>query len=114
MWARGVSEFDALVMLAFNPITVSVRRKEKYQGFSLSAAIPGAVILIVVVRTVFPFPRLMLSPEAHPPCETGSSSLMEKNKKRNLTARRVNPGSVVAGHDQMDIIKSKEVQVEES
>jgi molybdate/tungstate transport system permease protein len=53
MWARGISEFGAVVILAYNPQIVPVLVFEKFQGFGLSEAQPVAVILIVASLTIF-------------------------------------------------------------
>ncbi|MBN1316710.1 MAG: ABC transporter permease [Anaerolineales bacterium] len=53
MWARGISEFGAVVILAYNPQIVPVLVFEKFQGFGLSQAQPVAVILIAASLTVF-------------------------------------------------------------
>jgi molybdate/tungstate transport system permease protein len=57
MWARGISEFGAVVILAYNPQIVPVLVFEKFQGFGLSEAQPVAVILIVASLTIFIFLR---------------------------------------------------------
>jgi molybdate/tungstate transport system permease protein len=64
MWARGISEFGAVVILAYNPKIVPVLLYERFEGFGLRAALPVAVILIVVVLAVFSLLRLALLPEA--------------------------------------------------
>lgn len=53
MWARGISEFGAVVILAYNPQIIPVLVFEKFQGYGLSAAQPVAVILIIASLTVF-------------------------------------------------------------
>jgi molybdate/tungstate transport system permease protein len=62
MWARGISEFGAVVILAYHPKIVPVLIYERFQGFGLSAALPVAVILIVVVLVVFSLLRLVFLP----------------------------------------------------
>jgi molybdate/tungstate transport system permease protein len=53
MWARGISEFGAVVILAYHPKIVPVLVFERFSGFGLAAAQPVALILIVVVLVVF-------------------------------------------------------------
>jgi len=53
MWARGVSEFGAVVILAYHPKIVPVLVYERFEGFGLAAAQPVALILIVVALLVF-------------------------------------------------------------
>jgi len=60
MWARGISEFGAVVILAYNPKIVPVLVYERFQGFGLSSAQPVAVILILAVLVVFVLLRTLL------------------------------------------------------
>jgi molybdate/tungstate transport system permease protein len=64
MWARGISEFGAVVILAYHPKIVPVLLYERFEGFGLFAALPVAVILILVVLVVFTTLRLTLMPES--------------------------------------------------
>lgn len=63
MWARGISEFGAVVILAYHPKIVPVLVYERFEGFGLSAALPVAVILILTILVVFGLLRLALLPE---------------------------------------------------
>lgn len=74
MWARGISEFGAVVILAYNPKIVPVLIYEKFEGFGLTAAIPVAVILIVVVLVVFTLLRVLLLPGPRPSSEGSAGS----------------------------------------
>ena len=40
MWARGISEFGAIVILAYNPKTISVLTYELFSGYGLRVALP--------------------------------------------------------------------------
>lgn len=60
MWARGISEFGAVIILAYHPKIVPVLIFERFQGFGLSAAQPVAVWLIATVLVVFVVLRLAL------------------------------------------------------
>ena len=53
MWARGVSEFGAVVILAYHPKVVPALVYERFEGFGLAAAQPVAVVLIVSALLVF-------------------------------------------------------------
>ncbi|NMC52431.1 MAG: ABC transporter permease [Chloroflexi bacterium] len=53
MWARGISEFGAVVILAYHPKVVPVLLLERFQGYGLKAAQPVAVVLIVSVLVVY-------------------------------------------------------------
>jgi molybdate/tungstate transport system permease protein len=45
MWARAVSEFGAIVILTYNPKTVSVLSYDRFTSFGLSEALPVAAVL---------------------------------------------------------------------
>ena len=47
-WARAVSEFGAIVILAYNPKVVSVLAFDRFTGFGLSEALPVAAALVVL------------------------------------------------------------------
>jgi len=64
MWARGISEFGAVVILAYHPKIVPVLVYERFAGFGLDAARPVAVILIVAALLAFGLLRLALRPQA--------------------------------------------------
>lgn len=63
MWARGISEFGAVVILAYHPKIVPVLIYERFEGFGLSAALPVAALLILTALAVFTLLRLVLLPE---------------------------------------------------
>jgi molybdate/tungstate transport system permease protein len=47
MWARGISEFGAVVILSYHPMVAPVLVFERFQGFGLNAALPVAILLIL-------------------------------------------------------------------
>ncbi len=53
MWARGVSEFGAVIILAYHPKVVPVLVYERFEGYGLAAAQPMAVLLILGALLVF-------------------------------------------------------------
>ncbi|HNT53451.1 MAG TPA: ABC transporter permease [Anaerolineaceae bacterium] len=53
MWARGISEFGAVVILAYHPKVAPVLVFERFNGFGLKAALPVAAILVAVALLVF-------------------------------------------------------------
>lgn len=63
MWARGISEFGAVVILAYHPKIVPVLVYERFEGFGLKAALPVAVLLILAALVVFGLLRWLLTPE---------------------------------------------------
>ncbi len=62
MWGRGISEFGAVVILAYNPKVISVLTFERFEGFGLRAAQPPAVLIVVVAFAVFLLARMLLVP----------------------------------------------------
>ncbi|MEP6999466.1 MAG: ABC transporter permease [bacterium] len=48
MWARGVSEFGAIVILTYNPKVASVLSYDRFTAFGLDAALPVAAVLVIL------------------------------------------------------------------
>lgn len=48
MWARAVSEFGAIVIIAYHPRVASVLIYDRFATFGLDAAIPAAAALVVI------------------------------------------------------------------
>ncbi len=53
MWARGISEFGAVIILAYHPLITPVLIWERFQAYGLKYAEPVAVILILLCLTIF-------------------------------------------------------------
>ncbi len=53
MWARGISEFGAVIILAYHPMIAPVLVYEKFETYGLDYARPIAVLLILVSMLVF-------------------------------------------------------------
>lgn len=53
MWARGMSEFGAVVILAYHPKIAPVLVYERFQGFGLAAAQPVAALLVLAALVAF-------------------------------------------------------------
>jgi len=62
MWARGISEFGAVVILAYNPKTISVLIYERFAGFGLAAALPVTALLLVLALIILVLTRTVLLP----------------------------------------------------
>lgn len=58
MFARGISEFGAVVIIAYYPMTASVLIFERFSSFGLNYARPAAVLLIIVTVSIFLIMRL--------------------------------------------------------
>jgi molybdate/tungstate transport system permease protein len=63
MWARGISEFGAVIILAYHPKIVPTLIYERFEGFGLSAARPVAVVLIIVILFMFTLLRMLFLPD---------------------------------------------------
>ncbi len=53
MWARGISEFGAVVVLAYHPMVAPILIWERFQSYGLRYARPVAVLLILICLVVF-------------------------------------------------------------
>jgi molybdate/tungstate transport system permease protein len=53
MWARGISEFGAVMIIAYHPMIAPVLVYERFETYGLDYARPIAVILIMVSVIVF-------------------------------------------------------------
>ena len=53
MWARGISEFGAVVILAYHPMVAPVLLYERFESFGLSYARPIATLLILTCLATF-------------------------------------------------------------
>jgi len=62
MWARGISEFGAVVILAYNPKVIPVLVFERFEGFGLDVALPPAVLIVIIAFLVFVVLRAVLLP----------------------------------------------------
>jgi molybdate/tungstate transport system permease protein len=53
MWARGISEFGAVIILAYHPMTAPILIWERFQSYGLKYATPVAVVLILICLIIF-------------------------------------------------------------
>ncbi len=58
-WGRAVSEFGAIVILTYHPKVASVLIFDRFTLYGLSAAIPAAVLLLLVALGVFLLLRVL-------------------------------------------------------
>ena len=63
MWARGISEVGAVIILAYRPTIIPTLIFQFFEGYGLNTAKPVAVVLIVAVLIVFVILRMLLLPE---------------------------------------------------
>jgi molybdate/tungstate transport system permease protein len=62
-WSRSVSEFGSIVILTYNPKVASIYIFDRFTTFGLDAAVPAAVILLLVALTVLVVVRVLQPPE---------------------------------------------------
>ncbi|MCS7178905.1 MAG: ABC transporter permease [Anaerolineae bacterium] len=53
MWARGLSEFGAVVILAYHPMVAPVLLYERFESFGLAYAQPVAALMILICLVTF-------------------------------------------------------------
>jgi molybdate/tungstate transport system permease protein len=59
MWGRGISEFGAVVILAYHPMVAPVLIFERFQNFGLKYALPVTALLIIISLVIFIIVRLL-------------------------------------------------------
>jgi molybdate/tungstate transport system permease protein len=59
MFARGMSEFGAVVIVAYHPMIAPVLIYERFSSFGLNYARPASVLFIMVALAVFIMLRLI-------------------------------------------------------
>ena len=64
MWARGVSEFGAVVIIAYHPMTTPVLVFERFTSYGLDYARSAAVLLILICVAIFAVLRLFSRPRS--------------------------------------------------
>ena len=60
MWGRGISEFGAVIILAYHPRILPVLVYERFTAFGLEAVKPVAVLLVCASLAVFVALRLLI------------------------------------------------------
>jgi len=53
MWGRGISEFGAVVILAYHPMTAPIMIYERFTNFGLKYAVPITVIMVIISLFIF-------------------------------------------------------------
>ncbi|MGB8828775.1 MAG: ABC transporter permease, partial [Dehalococcoidales bacterium] len=53
MWARGISEFGAVIILTYFPMVTSILIYQRFESYGLTQAVPVAAILVVVCALIF-------------------------------------------------------------
>lgn len=66
MFARGMSEFGAIVIVAYHPMTAPVMIYERFSSFGLSYARPLSLLFVLVALAIFVLFRMVsLEPRAY-------------------------------------------------
>ncbi|NIA15731.1 MAG: ABC transporter permease subunit [Nitrospiraceae bacterium] len=65
MWARGLSEFGAVVVIAYHPIVTPVLIYERFGAFGLKYAQPISVLFILVCLAFFVVIRILTRRQDH-------------------------------------------------
>ncbi|MDY6875071.1 MAG: ABC transporter permease [Chloroflexota bacterium] len=58
MWARGLSEFGAVVILAYHPMVAPILLYERFESFGLNYSRPVATLMILICLATFAVLRL--------------------------------------------------------
>lgn len=53
MWARGISEFGAVIILTYHPMTAPIQVYERFETYGLNYSLPVAAILLIVCAVLF-------------------------------------------------------------
>jgi len=53
MWARGISEFGAVIILVYHPMTAPILIYERFMAYGLKYAKPVAVLLVLICLILF-------------------------------------------------------------
>ncbi len=59
MWARGLSEFGAVIIVAYHPIITPVLIYERFSSFGLKYARPVTVLFLIICFSIFILFRLL-------------------------------------------------------
>jgi molybdate/tungstate transport system permease protein len=65
MWARGLSEFGAVIIIAYHPMVTPILIWERFASFGLSWARPVAAVFIIICLAVFIFMRMVSQKDFH-------------------------------------------------
>jgi molybdate/tungstate transport system permease protein len=60
MWARGISEFGAVVILTYYPMVTPTLIYQRFESYGLAEAVPVAALLIIVCAFIFIGVRTLL------------------------------------------------------
>ncbi len=61
MWARGISEFGAVIILTYHPMVTPVLIFERFEAYGLRFAYPVAALLVLICLVLFSLFRFLAS-----------------------------------------------------
>ena len=61
MWARGISEFGAIIILTYHPMVTPVLIFERFEAYGLKFAYPVAALLVLICLVLFSLFRFLAS-----------------------------------------------------
>ncbi len=61
MWARGISEFGAVIILTYHPMVTPVLIFERFEAYGLKFAYPIAALLVLICLALFSLFRFLAS-----------------------------------------------------
>ncbi len=59
MWARGLSEFGAVVIIAYHPMVTPILIWERFTSFGLAYARPVAAVFVIICLAIFVIMRML-------------------------------------------------------
>ncbi len=59
MWARGLSEFGAVIIIAYHPMVTPILIWERFASFGLTYARPVAAVFVIICLVVFVIMRIL-------------------------------------------------------
>ncbi len=59
MWARGISEFGAIIIIAYNPKIISTLIYERFETSGLKSSSPAVAFLLLIIILIFLFLRII-------------------------------------------------------
>lgn len=60
MWARGISEFGAVIIISYHPMVAPVLVYERFESYGLTYAKPVAALLLIISLVIFVMARALL------------------------------------------------------
>ncbi len=65
MWARGLSEFGAIIIIAYHPMVTPVLIWERFTSFGLAYARPVAAIFVLICLAIFIIMRMLANTKSN-------------------------------------------------